>query len=165
MKSQNKILYLVAPGMGKTTLSDNDPNFLDFDIGSVRKHFMGNKVAKNHKERWKLAKLWYPALFEAFSVSLKFYDHVLINEPSFARFVKVLIPKIRIVTLIPFSSEDWINRICSRSDSDDFCKLMKTYAIKDKWLESWIDYGKELGEIIVIPEGKFLSDVIKEVKR
>lgn len=164
MKPNNKgkIIFLVAPGLGKTTLNENNPSYLDFDVGSVRKHFMGKLVAKDHHERWEKAQLWFPSLFEALSISLRFYDRVLINEPAFARYIKQRKPDIRVITVIPQSNEDWISRVCKR-ERDEFCSLITANAVKEDWLGSWINTGKQLGDMVVLEPKQFLSDIVETV--
>jgi len=158
---KSKILFLVAPGMGKTHLSEADSRFLDFDIGVLKKHMVG--MNDSIDVRWKKTKELYPSFFEALNISFKWFDFIMINEPAFAEYCVMRKMKVEVITVAPSLAVDWINRICTRDLESPFCADIRIHA--EEWLPGWSEIGEKLGRVIKLTEGQYLSDIVnKEFK-
>jgi len=161
MTSKGKvILILVMPGLGKSySIENTDFDLVDFDIGHLRK-FLGI-THDDADERWKQTKLLYPALYEILSITSKWHNVYLVNEPAFYKYVLNKSQKYVGYAVLAKDAEDWIQRIVKRDPNDEFAALMK--ARGHEWYPGWLNTADEYSQETIFLDDNYLSDVLGQL--
>lgn len=152
-------VILVQPGLGKSFLRDLKPReFIDFDIGSIRKLTTGNEG--DTSERWERQQKTFPALLDLIMLTVE-SQTIMINDGAFAKFMYEHTPentKYEFTTYLASNSSNWLFRIQLRDGNSPFAKEMqKNHA---SWYQGWVNTGNDLGQIVKLKWNQFLSDLL-----
>jgi len=158
------ILVLVQPGLGKTYLTEIQEKvhekILDFDIGSMRKHFLGD--VEPFGLRWSLTKKYYPALYEMLNISGDRYNIILLNEPAFFEYVYNRMNNVMRVVVVASDAGDWLKRVLSRDKESSFGELMKQNC--ESWYPGWVETAlRTKSELIYLEPDQYLSDILDRI--
>lgn len=152
-------IFLVQPGLGKTHLAETRPEFLDFDTGSIRKKLIG--YDKSGEKAWREFRAFYPAMTEAFSISRKLKDYILMNEPGLVQHIMTKLKNVEVTVVLAQDPQEWYERIKLRDGEDsEFAKSLKKN--NEIWYKGW-ENTPDATSFIKIPSGKYLSDIIDDV--